>query len=68
KISILAKAEADKISRLNEAIKDNPAYIQLQAMEALKEISKDESSKIYFIDGSSPSPLPLMHMGDTKKN
>ncbi|MGM0443923.1 MAG: SPFH domain-containing protein, partial [Fibrobacterota bacterium] len=33
KISILAKAEADKISRLNEAIKDNPAYIQLQAME-----------------------------------
>jgi hypothetical protein len=30
----------------------------------LKAISKDPASKIYFLDGSSPSPLPLMHLGD----
>jgi len=42
----------------------NPAYVQLQALEALKEISKDKSSKIYFLNGESPAPLPLMNMGD----
>jgi regulator of protease activity HflC (stomatin/prohibitin superfamily) len=60
---VLADAQAYEIERLNEAITDNPAYIQLQALEALKSISKDSSSKIYFLNGESPAPLPLMNMG-----
>ena len=62
---ILADATAYEIERINSAIANNPAYIQLQSLEALKAISKDPASKIYFMDGSSPSPLPLMHLGDT---
>lgn len=62
---ILADATAYEIERINNAIANNPAYIQLQSLEALKAISKDPASKIYFMDGSSPSPLPLMHLGDT---
>jgi len=61
---ILADATAYEIEKINEAISNNPAYIQLQSLEALKAISKDPASKIYFMDGSSPSPLPLMHLGD----
>ena len=65
---ILADATAYEIIQINNAIANNPAYIQLQSLEALKAISKDPASKIYFMDGSSPSPLPLMHLGDTPKN
>ena len=36
----------------------------LSALEALKAISKDPASKIYFMDGDSPSPLPLMNIGN----
>ena len=61
---ILADATAYEITQINNAIASNPAYIQLQSLEALKAISKDPASKIYFMDGSSPSPLPLMHLGD----
>ncbi len=61
---ILADAQAYEITKLNEAIAENPAYVQLQALGALKEISKDASSKIYFLNGESPAPLPLMNMGD----
>lgn len=61
---ILADATAYEIREINKAIGSNPAYIQLQSLEALKAISKDPASKIYFLDGSSPSPLPLMHLGD----
>lgn len=61
---ILADAQAYEISAINRAISDNPAYIQLQSLEALKSISKDPASKMYFMDGSSPTPLPLMHLGD----
>ena len=60
----LADATAYEITQINNAIAQNPAYIQLQSLEALKAISKDPASKIYFIDGSSPNPLPLMHLGD----
>lgn len=63
---ILAEATAYEISQINNAIASNPAYIQLQSLEALKAISKDPASKVYFMDGSSPSPLPLMHLGDTQ--
>lgn len=55
-----------EITQINNAIAKNPAYIQLQSLEALKAISKDPASKMYFMDGSSPNPLPLMHLGDTQ--
>jgi len=61
---ILADAQAYEITQINKAIARNPAYIQLQSLEALKSISKDPASKIYFMDGSSPNPLPLMHLGE----
>ncbi|MBT8066379.1 MAG: prohibitin family protein [Gammaproteobacteria bacterium] len=63
---ILADAQAYEITQINNAIASNQAYIQLQSLEALKAISKDPASKVYFMDGSSPSPLPLMHLGDAK--
>lgn len=62
----LADAQAYEIKKINDAIANNPAYIQLQALEALKAISKDPASKIYFMDGSSPMPLPLMHLGEAQ--
>jgi regulator of protease activity HflC (stomatin/prohibitin superfamily) len=65
---ILADATAYEIEQINKAIASNPAYIQLQSLEALKAISKDPASKIYFMDGSSPSPLPLLHMGEPVGN
>ena len=61
---ILADAQAYEITQINKAIARNPAYIQLQSLDALKAISKDPASKIYFMDGSSPTPLPLMHLGE----
>lgn len=61
---ILADAQAYEIEQINRAIAQNPAYLQLQAMDALKQISRDPAAKIYFLDGSSPTPLPLMHLGD----
>jgi len=64
RMRILADAQAYEITQINKAIANNPAYIQLQSLEALKAISKDPASKIYFLDGSSPQPLPLMHLGD----
>lgn len=64
---ILADAQAYEITQINNAISNNPAYIQLQSLEALKAISKDPASKVYFLDGSSPSPLPLMHLGDAQR-
>ena len=61
---VLADAQAYEINKINEAIASNPAYLQLQALEALKEISEDPSTKLYFLDGESPMPLPLMNIGD----
>lgn len=63
---ILADATAYEIEAINKAVAENPAYIQLQSLEALKAISKDPASKIYFMDGSSNTPLPLLHMGETQ--
>lgn len=64
---ILADAQAYEIGKINDAIGNNPNYIKLMSLEALKSISKDPASKIYFIDGDSPQPLPLMHLSDTDK-
>ncbi len=63
-VRTLADAKAYEIREINKAIANNPAYIQLQSLEALKAISKDPASKIYFMDSNSPRPLPLMHLGD----
>ena len=64
KIKLLADARAYEIKKLNGAIANNPAYIKLQALKSLEAISKDKGSKIYFINGDSPNPLPLMHLGE----
>jgi len=61
---VLADAQAYEITQLSEAIGTNPSYIKLQAIEALKAISRDPASKVYFLNGESPNPLPLMLMGD----
>lgn len=61
---VLADAQAYEIEKINTAIGSNPNYVKLQSLEALKAISKDPASKIYFIDSNSPQPLPLMHLSD----
>lgn len=64
RLRILAEAKAYEISTINKAASGNPAYIQLQSLEALKQMAKDPAAKIYFLDSNSPNPLPLMHIGD----
>ena len=61
---LIADAQAYEIEKLNEAIAQNSAYLQLKALDALKSISENPASQIYFINGDSPSPLPLMHIGE----
>ncbi len=64
KKKILADAKAYEIEQINKAIAQNPAYIKLEALKALQSISKDPAAKLYFLDGQSTTPLPLMHIGD----
>jgi len=64
RLRILADAKAYEIATINKAASGNPAYIQLQSLEALKKMSQDPAAKIYFMDSNSPSPLPLMNIGD----
>ena len=61
---VLADARAFEIRAINKAIANNPAYIQLQVLEALKAISKDPAAKLYFMDANSAQPLPLMNLGE----
>ncbi len=63
---LLADAQAYEIERINQAIGSNDNYVKLQALKALEAIAKDPAAKIYFINGDSPQPLPLMHMGEKK--
>lgn len=63
---LIADAQAYEIEKITAAIGKNPSYVQLQALDALKVIAKDPSAKIYFLNGESPQPLPLMLMGDQK--
>lgn len=67
RLRILADAKAYEIATINKAASGNPAYIQLQSLEALKTMSKDPAAKLYFLDSKSPTPLPLMHIGDVAK-
>jgi regulator of protease activity HflC (stomatin/prohibitin superfamily) len=64
KKQVLADAQAYEITKINQAIANNPAYIQLEALKTLQAISKDPAAKLYFLDGNSPQPLPLMHLGE----
>jgi regulator of protease activity HflC (stomatin/prohibitin superfamily) len=64
RIRLLAEAKAYEISTINKAASGNPAYIQLQSLEALKKMAEDPAAKLYFMDSNSPSPLPLMNIGD----
>ena len=63
---LLADAQAYEITQINDAIGKNPNYVKLEALKALQAISKDPAAKVYFINGDSPQPLPLMHLGDIK--
>ena len=63
---LLADAQAYEITKINDAIGRNPNYVKLQALKSLEAISKDPAAKVYFINSDSPSPLPLMHLGDAK--
>jgi regulator of protease activity HflC (stomatin/prohibitin superfamily) len=64
RLRILADAKAYEIATINEAASGNPAYIQLQSLEALKKMAEDPAAKLYFLDSNSPTPLPLMHLGE----
>ncbi len=43
---VIADAQAYEIEKINTAIGNNPNYVKLQALEALKAISKDPASKM----------------------
>lgn len=62
---LLADAQAYEIGAINKAAGESPAYIKLKALEALEAISKDPAAKLYFLNGSSPDPLPLMHLNES---
>ena len=61
---LLADAQAYEIEKINSAIANNPAYIQLESLKALQAISSDPAAKMYFLNGDSPQPLPLMNLGE----
>ena len=65
---LLADAQAYEITKISEAIKESPAYIKLEALKTLREMSGDPSAKFYFLDGKSSMPLPLLHMDQAEKN
>jgi regulator of protease activity HflC (stomatin/prohibitin superfamily) len=62
KIKTLADAQAYEIEKINTAMSDNPAYIQLQALETLAKMSKDPATKLYFLNGESSQPFPLLNI------
>lgn len=64
RLRVLADARAYEIEKINKAVGNNPNYIKLQSLKALEAISSDPASKLYFLNGDSPDPLPLMHLGE----
>lgn len=62
-IKLLADAEAYQIEKINTAVAGNPAYIQLKALETLTEMSADPATKLYFLNGESSQPFPLLNIG-----
>ena len=67
RLRILADAKAYEVQTINKAASGNPAYIQLQSLEALKKMAEDPAAKLYFMDSNSPSPLPLLNLGGDGK-
>lgn len=65
-MKVLADARAYEIERVASALVDVPGYIQLEALRTLAAMAKDPAAKLYFLDGDSPTPLPLMHLGDDR--
>jgi regulator of protease activity HflC (stomatin/prohibitin superfamily) len=63
RLRILADAKAYEVATINKAASGNPAYIQLQSLEALKKMAEDPAAKLYFMDSNSSSPLPLLNLG-----
>jgi regulator of protease activity HflC (stomatin/prohibitin superfamily) len=64
RLRVLADAKAYEIETINRSASGNPAYVQLQSLEALKKMSEDPAAKLYFMDANAANPLPLMHIGD----
>ena len=64
---IEADAKAYEIQKLSEALANNKSYIQLRAVETLGAIAKDPASKIYFMNGTDTSALPLMQLGENAR-
>jgi regulator of protease activity HflC (stomatin/prohibitin superfamily) len=64
---VLADAQAYEITKLNQAMGSRPVYLRLKALEALQAMSKDPAAKLYFLNGDSPDPLPLMHLGEVRR-
>ena len=44
----------------------SPVFVDTSFQRCGQAISKDPASKIYFMNGDSPSPLPLMNIGINK--
>jgi regulator of protease activity HflC (stomatin/prohibitin superfamily) len=61
---VLADARAYEIEKINESIRENPAYLQLEALKTLQAMASDPAAKLYFLDSKSPMPLPLMNIGE----
>jgi regulator of protease activity HflC (stomatin/prohibitin superfamily) len=64
---VMADAEAYEIEKINQALASSPAYIQLRGLETLQDMSKNPATQLYFLNGDSPNPLPLMHLGTKVK-
>jgi regulator of protease activity HflC (stomatin/prohibitin superfamily) len=62
-IRTLADAEAYEIEQINTALADSPAFTRLRALDTLVKLSENPATQIYFLNGDSPDPLPLMHIG-----
>ena len=59
-----AKEQLEVVAQLQPCWRESIVPYLEGIERRLKAISKDPASKMYFMDGSSPSPLPLMHLGD----
>lgn len=62
-VRTLADARAYEIEAINKAAADNPVYVQLQALETLGKMSEDPATKLYFLNGESTQPFPLLNIG-----
>ena len=64
---VLAEAQAFEIEKINAALAQASGYIKLEALKSLSEIAKDPAAKLYFMNGDSPMPFPLMNLGEGLK-